>query len=119
MKTTHQILRERLKVPLKDDPTNTQGMTLEERERFNWDTEFVELMKWRMMQGSFRYGIQLASMGTDNLAYAEVKIEQYKKTGNLESLVDAANMLRLEFKFSRHPKKHFNSGDTGIHYENR
>jgi hypothetical protein len=43
------------------------------------------------------------------------RILKYIEMGNSEHLVDAANMLLLEFEFGRHPDKHFGAIDDGEH----
>ena len=66
-----------------------------------------------MILGAYRYGI-LTDPSTplyDNVGGAKRRIKLYEDTGNLEGLVDAANLLMIEFVRSRHPKKHFT--DTG------
>jgi hypothetical protein len=40
------------------------------------------------------------------------RIELYKQTGNKEHLVDAANFLRIEYKYPKHPKAHFRGTDS-------
>lgn len=63
--------------------------------------------------GAFRYGL-IGAKGKptfDRVEYMKVKLERYSSTGNLEALVDVANLAMLEFLEGTHPKKHFSSLD--------
>lgn len=51
----------------------------------------------------------------DILGYIDIKLSQYKVTGNQECLVDAANLLMIEFECPTHPNPHFSPEDDGIH----
>lgn len=91
--------------------------SLEELRRTEWSNEFETLMRNRLIQGSFRYG----RLGTSNKPkYDRVtdiirRVELYRETGNLELLVDVANLSLAEFVEGNHPKKHMESIDDGIH----
>jgi len=84
-----------------------------------WSNKFEKLMRNRLLFGAYRYG----PMGSkdknnyDRMKYAIEKIMEYKRTGNAECLVDAANMMMLEFEESNHPKFHFQSADDSKHTE--
>jgi hypothetical protein len=82
-----------------------------------WDSLFEQLMRNRLIMGSFRY--ELFSDPTpfnydivgDNIR----RLRLYEEDGNLEHLVDVANLCMKEFHKGRHPKRHFKSSDDGIH----
>ena len=85
--------------------------------RTEWSPAFERLMRNRLLMGAFRYG----RMGTpgkpvyDRISDIVRRVEQYKKTGNDELLVDAANLCLLEFVEGVHPQKHFEGTDDGVH----
>ena len=82
-----------------------------------WSPEFETLMRNRLLMGGIRYG----KIGARNkpqynrVRAAKQRLAKYNDTGNLEYLVDVANMCLLEFVESNHPLKHFNSIDGGDH----
>ena len=81
--------------------------------------EFFSLMRNRLIQGSFRYGLlgDVNKPTYDRLESIINKIANYKETGNLEQLIDAANCLLLEFVEGNHPKRHFLAEDDKLHVE--
>lgn len=92
--------------------------TLDELKISEWDTEFEGHMRARLIQGAFRYGL-LRKKGKDviydRVGSAIRRLGKYKDTGNLECLVDVANMMLLEFVEGVHPKRHWHSIDDGEH----
>ena len=74
-----------------------------------WSTDFEKLMRNRLVMGAMRYGPMhsLNKPQYDRLKSIHKRIDQYEKTGNLEYLVDVANLALLEFEESGHPNKHF------------
>jgi len=79
--------------------------------------EFEALKTNRMVMGAFRYG-KLGESGKrqyDRIGSAKQRLELYEKTGNLEHLVDVANLMEVEFVEGKHPLKHFASIDDGVH----
>jgi hypothetical protein len=44
-----------------------------------------------------------------------VKIKKYKETGNIEFLVDGANLMMCEFAWGEHFKKHFKAVEQKEH----
>ena len=81
--------------------------------------EFFSLMRNRLVQGAFRYGLlgDICKPTYDRLGSLINRIGNYRETGNLEHLVDAANCLLLEFVEGNHPKRHFNAEDDTEHTE--
>ena len=99
-----------------DTPITTDLQSLKLSE---WSYEFEQLMKNRLLMGCFRYG-KLG--GKDKPKYNRVKdirrrLDSYEKNGNIEHLVDIANLALCEFVEGDHPSKHFASEDDGIHTE--
>lgn len=72
---------------------------LEELRKSEWSTEFEILMRNRLMMGAFRYG--WPNVGVEKayrrLASMRQRLEVYESTGNLELLVDVANLCLLEY----------------------
>ena len=78
-----------------------------------WFPGFIQLMHNRMIQGAFRYGDfrDPNQLNYDRLAAMFRHIHAYEQTGNTEHLVDAANLLAIEFEVGAHPLKHFAAVD--------
>ncbi len=85
--------------------------TLAELQKSEWSDEFEALMRARLLQGAFRYGLfaEPQKRPTDRIASMRKRIDRYEQTGNLEALVDVANFALTEFVRSGHPKKHFHT----------
>jgi hypothetical protein len=82
-----------------------------------WSIEFETLMRNRLVMGALRYG-KLHASGKppyDRVTSCKRRLDLYAQTGNLEYLVDAANMCLLEFEESVHPLRHWESIDDGEH----
>lgn len=84
-----------------------------------WSVQFEKLMKNRILMGTLRYG-RMSMRRFNQLHYnncddAVRRIRLYQATGNAEHLVDAANMLLVEFEVGVHPNKHFSQSDDGEH----
>lgn len=82
-----------------------------------WSDKFEELMRNRLVMGALRYGEISQNVGKK---YARVpdairRLNLWQEDGNDEHLVDAANLLLLEFVCGSHPKKHFAADDDGEH----
>lgn len=91
--------------------------SLELRET-EWSSEFEELMRARLIVGALRYGLLGSHNKTqyDRIENAILRLRKYQHTGNTETLVDAANMLLLEYVEGCHPTKHFAASDDGDHH---
>jgi hypothetical protein len=82
-----------------------------------WSATFEGLMRNRLVMGRFRYAPMRDHRKPQ---YARVmsiqkRLNLYKVTGNLEHLVDCANLCLLEFVEGEYAGKHFSSVDDGIH----
>lgn len=84
-----------------------------------WSQRFEYHMRNRLVLGAIRYG-KLHAPGKpeyDRIKSIERRLSIYKETGNLETLVDCANLCLLEFEESKHPKRNFTSIDDGEHVD--
>ena len=72
---------------------------LEELRKTEWCPEFEQLMRNRLLMGAFRYGLFSDNSKTEwqMMGSVQRRLTQYEIDGNLEHLVDAANLLMLEF----------------------
>ena len=117
----HDQLRERLlsKSSWLMDLTNECTATFSELLGSEWSPEFERLMRNRLVMGALRYGRIQDNRGKKYLRVKDAirRLNEYEEGGNLEHLVDAANLILLEFECGAHPKKHFNSVDDGQHCE--
>ena len=82
-----------------------------------WSPEFEQLMRNRMVLGAFRYGLlnDPKKPNWDRIPSIQRRLVAYQQDGNLEHLVDAANLCQLEFEEGRHPNRHFAAVDDGEH----
>jgi len=94
--------------------------SFEELQLSEYPKEFEEihiLANNRMIMGSFRYGYvnrqDLNSYNTANEAHK--RINKYQLDNNLEHLIDAYNMVRLEFLAARRKGLSIISIDDGEH----
>lgn len=75
--------------------------------------QFLEGMLNRMGMSHFKYGSVAGTKGKiDHIAGALVRIERYQADGNGEWLMDAANMLMIEFMVKNHPNAHYEPQDS-------
>ena len=96
-----------------------EGGSLEELQESEWSPSFESMMRNRLIIGAMRYG-RLSMPGKkdwDRIGSIKTRVDAYIKTGNLEHLVDIANLCLCEFVEGRHPKRHFHSTDDGVHTE--
>lgn len=82
-----------------------------------WSTRFMTLMINRITIGHFRYGAKDPPVlkNLDYVTSIATRLSKYRKDGNIEHLVDIANIAMLEFYESNHSKKHFKAIDDGEH----
>lgn len=115
--TIHDILRARLLARVTTGPVGHMRCTADELRESEWSREFEELMRVRLAMGAFRYKRLLPGVpnGYDNVGSAIERLKLYQETGNLEHLVDAANLALVEFATGQHPQRHFASADDGVH----
>ena len=93
-------------------PPPFQGKGMQEMIFHQAKDQFTLFMHHRMVMCEMRYG--KSGQKSDPVFYlrqAMLSLCSYNRTGNLECLIDAANYLRLEWRHSQHPNKHFNAKD--------
>ena len=82
----------------------------------NWKEEYSEefdkLRKNRVEVSYYKYGPAKDNFGSDLHLVDAIKshnacLEKYKKTGNTEYLLDAANYIMFEYMYPQHPNAHF------------
>lgn len=117
MKTVTQHLRDRLLSNVFITSVGDKTETLDSLNETEWSKEFETHQRNRLIMGRFRYGLFNRTTETNyNRTKDSIRrIKEYEKTGNLEYLVDAANMLMIEYEHSSHPNKHFEATDDGQH----
>lgn len=82
---------------------------------------FDRLRNNRLMMGHLRY----ESCGVSRDASYDVvgsmikRLEEYRMSGNLEHLVDVANLAEIEFIWPRHEQAHWTALDGGGHWSLR
>ena len=112
---THDILRARLLSRVIDAPVGQVRADLDTLLAQEWSQEFEALQRARLAFGRFRYGNR---PGYDRAGSAVRRLQEYQRTGNVEHLVDAANLAMMEFLHGKHPLRHFAAEDEhGLHME--
>lgn len=72
-----------------------------------WNPWFERLMRDRLVMGAMRYGDLYDGVWYDTLACVRRYLDLYEATGNLEALVDAANVALVEFSRPQHSRWHY------------
>jgi hypothetical protein len=85
----------------------------EDLAKTEWSPEFEELMRNRLVMGALRYGRLKApcKKNWDRIPSIKRRLDEYVKTGNLEMLVDCANLCLLTYCEDKHPTRHWPSAD--------
>jgi hypothetical protein len=111
--TVTQYLRSRLHAHIITTPVGDKRESLDSLRRTEWSPLFEKLMRNRLLVGRFRYGRMddPAKGDYDMLSSIRDRLKAYERTGNLEHLVDVANLALVEFVHSRHANRHFDAGD--------
>jgi len=123
---THAILRERILIKAGITPKPNPALLYEKLAKSEWSVQFEQLMRnrlgpyaWsskfeqlmrnRLIMGAFRYGLlgYHKKPQYDRIASALRRLEKYAEFGNLELLVDVANMCLVEFVEGKHPDRHW------------
>jgi len=114
--TNTQMMRERLLSGVPDSPEErSPGRIIAD----TWSKEFEDYMRNRLVTGHFRYGVHV----DEGACYKKVssaisRLQAYLATGNLEHLVDAANLAMMEYgNPCEHDDPHFEAADDGAHTE--
>lgn len=117
MITAHSILRDRLLVRAGLVDPAPPKHTLQELSASEWSPEFERYMRNRLIMGALRYG-KLGTPGKlvyDRLSSIRRRLMNYECSGNLELLVDIANLALCEFVEGQHPNRHWHAVDDGEH----
>ncbi len=96
----------------------SEGMpSLTELRKTERSPEFDKLRENRKILGAFRYGLLGArdKPQWDRISAMEKRLAEYRENGNLEKLVDVANLAEMEFVEGRHPNRHWSAEDDGKH----
>lgn len=103
-------------------PPASDGGDFEAFAALQWSPDFECLMRNRLVLGALRYG-PLGARGKpqyDRVASIKKRLDAYAQGGNLEMLVDAANLALLEFVEGDHPRRHLRAAgvesDTDEHH---
>lgn len=78
-------------------------------DKYSWSIYFERLMRNRLVIGAMRYGVQGGPKlkNYDRIKGMEKRLSQFKETGNMDCLIDVANLAMLESYESQHPNFHF------------
>lgn len=82
-----------------------------------WSADFEDRMRNRLIMGALRYGL-IGKPGKpkyDRIKSIIKRLDIYRTTGNLETLVDVANLCLLEYVEGVHPLRHFHAEDDKNH----
>lgn len=117
----HDPIREHLltSIGVYQHETSHRLAALPELREAQWNIRFFELCSNRMVLGAFRYGCLAAQKRYGNRRRnVDSIIERanlFLSTGNLEYLVDIANLAMVEFTIGQHPKRHWAATDDKVH----
>jgi len=117
MKTVTEHIRDHLLGKTAGLVDRKKMPTLDQLRQSEWDEEFERLMRNRLLMGAFRYGL-LEDPGKgayDHLGSIRRRLEMYEADGNLEHLVDAANICLVEFHAGRRRGQSLSPQDDGEH----
>lgn len=92
--------------PKRLDP---QKMSAEIRGMVSSLEQLVELCRPRLIMGGMRHGSNWTHKGL--MDYIQKKFDEYRRTGNLEMLVDVVNLCAVEAKLRTHPAFHYEPKD--------
>jgi len=119
--TNTEYLRKRITEHINNGSVGDKAESLDSLRQSEWCPEFEQLMRNRLLVGRFRYGrMDDPNKGDyDHICSMIQRLRLYQKTGNLEHLVDVANLALVEFRHSKHPNRHFSAEDDVIHCEEK
>lgn len=113
---THDAIRKHLEKRIRPDPRDRPSLS--ELRSNQWSDEFEQYMRNRLIVGAIRYKT-FDEKRIDNkyntLDYVVNKTIEYRITRNKECLVDAANLLMIEFECPTIPNTHFTAEDDTSH----
>lgn len=118
MKTVTDHIRQSIEAkafPPKPEPLPP----LEQLRETEWSREFEQLMRNRLLMGAFRYGLleTKRNLKWKLLESMHKRLMEYAESGNLEMLVDVANLCLLEYEFPSVDGAKMMAVDDGEHVE--
>jgi len=117
---THDAIRKHLQLRIRPDPRPRPSLS--ELRDNQWSPLFEKYMRNRLVVGACRYETFDEKRGHnqyDTIGYIRTKLIEYEKTLNQECLVDAANLLMIEFECPTRPGTHFSPSDDTNHVGKR
>lgn len=114
----HDAIRKHLQKRIRPDYKPNSKPDVDSLRQTEWIPEFEQYMRNRLVMGAIRYETfeqKIHQNQYDCLGYIRRKLTEYEQSGNLECLVDAANLLMIEFASPHHPNPHFTPGDDTSH----
>lgn len=116
-KRVNDHIRDRLLSGVMSSPVGDKSESHGDLCQTEWSPEFEQLMRNRLLIGRFRYGRmdRVEQRNYDRIGSAIARLQRYQETGNLEFLVDSANLCLMEFEHGEHPDSHFDAIDDGEH----
>ena len=87
-----------------------------------WSPLFEQLMRNRLVMGAMRYETfdeKHEGHSYDVMASVVDRADLYRQTGNVEHLVDIANLCMIEFECPSHVKANWDPVDDGVHVGKR
>lgn len=114
MPTVNELIRQRLLACVPEPPEPQPPIEQIVAEDWSWD--FVQYCLNRIIMGRFRYGKAEANgRKYDRVGGMKRRIALYESTGNLEYLVDVANLAQLEFQTPSIDGARYAPTDDGEH----
>lgn len=119
--TNTEMLRNRLMASVIDAAVGDKREHKESLRRSEWSPTFERLMRNRLLVGRYRYGRMDRDHDTDYDRVASIlhRLTEYQQHGNLEHLVDIANLCMMEFEHATHDQAHFHASDDADHVRKR
>ena len=96
-----------------------EGMSKTQLIQESWSPTFERFMRNRLLMGCYRYGRfgPQQAAAYDVVESAIARLRKYQADGNLEHLVDVANLMMLEFVFGETNGQVMLSQDDSTHTE--
>ena len=94
-----------------EQPKPKPRYTLAQLEASEWSAQFERFMRNRLIMGALRYG----TLGSpqkkkyNRILGIQKRLDQYALSGNLENLVDIANLALVEYVEGDQPNRHWDA----------